>query len=107
MYYYFNSAMLGFNDTMLSLFKPLLISPFVFVITWGTTVAELLLAAALLAPIKHYKWYFWIGMLLHALIAVLLGLWRFSAIMIAGIVRSVYRQLMHLKAGDHHASSHL
>lgn len=27
--------------------------------------------------------------------------------MIAGIVRSVYRQLMHLKAGDHHASSHL
>lgn len=46
-HYYFTSTMLGFNDTALSLFKPLLISPFVFVITWGTTVAELLLAAAL------------------------------------------------------------
>jgi antimicrobial peptide system SdpB family protein len=98
-YYYFNSAMLGFNVTMLSLFKPLLISPFVFVITWGTTVAELLLAAALLAPIKHYKWYFWIGMLLHALIAVLLGLWTFSAIMIAGLILSYrdYDNIFHFK----------
>jgi antimicrobial peptide system SdpB family protein len=88
-YYYFNSAMLGFNDTMLAIFGPLLTSPFVFVITWGTTVVELILAASLFAPIKHYKLYFWLGFLLHTAIAVLLGLWSFSAIMIAGLILSL------------------
>ncbi|MFF2908246.1 sporulation-delaying protein SdpB family protein [Paenibacillus sp. NPDC057934] len=87
-YYYFNNAMLGLNDTLLRLLNPILTSPLVFFVTWMTTIVEIVLGAALLAPIKHYKIYFYIGAILHVGIALLLGLYSFSSIMIAGLILS-------------------
>ncbi|MDA1477341.1 sporulation-delaying protein SdpB family protein [Bacillus changyiensis] len=87
-YYYFNNPMLGLNETLLTLLNPILTSPAVFFVTWATTIVEIILGAAILAPIKYYKIYFYIGVVLHMGIATLLGLYSFSAIMIAGLILS-------------------
>jgi len=87
-YYFFQVPMLGMTDMMKTLLNPVLMSPFVFFITWGTTVLELLLAFGFLAPKKRWKYFFVSGVLLHLGIAILLGLWTFSLTMIACLVIS-------------------
>jgi antimicrobial peptide system SdpB family protein len=87
-YYYFNNPMLGLNETWLKLLNPILTSPLVFLVTWGTTIVEIILGAAILAPTKYYKIYFYVGVALHLGIALLMGLYSFSAIMIAGLIFS-------------------
>ncbi|WP_237982495.1 sporulation-delaying protein SdpB family protein [Bacillus thuringiensis] len=89
-YYYFNDPMLGLNNTLANILNPLLASPFVFFITWGTTIIELFLAASLIGSNKYWKIYLYSGVLLHAGIAIVLGLHSFSIIMCAGLILSYY-----------------
>ena len=52
-YYYFNDPMLGFNDFLLVIFSPILHSPLVFFISWGTIVLEILLGSLVLFTQKN------------------------------------------------------
>lgn len=85
-YYYFNDPMLGFNEVLLSLFNPILTSPLVFFITWGTIGLEILLGGAILAVQKKNNVFMYLGFSLHIAIALMLGLYSFTMIMCAGLI---------------------
>ncbi|HEU4964167.1 MAG TPA: sporulation-delaying protein SdpB family protein [Bacilli bacterium] len=87
-YYFFQVPMLGMTDSMKAIVNPILTSPAVFYITWGTTVVELLLAFGFLAQKKRWKFFLVAGILLHFGIALLLGLWTFSLTMSACLIIS-------------------
>ncbi|MBE7135329.1 MULTISPECIES: sporulation-delaying protein SdpB family protein [Bacillus] len=86
LYYFFNDAMLGLPDGLKSILEPILTSWLVVIPTWGTTIVELLLFAALFTPKKHWKYYLYLGISLHAGIALFLGLFSFSLIMIGCLI---------------------
>jgi len=54
--------------------------------TWSPIIVELLLAAALFLPRRQWHNLLTLGIIFHLSIAVLLGLWTFSASMIAALV---------------------
>lgn len=86
LYYFFNDPMLGIPDGLKSILEPLLTSWFVIIPTWGTTIVELVLFAALFSSKKHWKYYLYLGITLHVGIALFLGLFSFSLTMIGCLI---------------------
>lgn len=85
-YYYANDPMLGFPDLLLNLFSPILASPAVVFITWGTLIIQLLLFMFLIAPKKYWSYMLIAALLFHEMIAVMLGLITFSLAMLAVLI---------------------
>lgn len=73
------------------LFEPLVFPlvgwrPALAVITWAAIIIEFVLVAALLMP-RRWRWpLFWLGVALHAGIALVLGVTSFSIAMIGGLI---------------------
>jgi antimicrobial peptide system protein, SdpB family len=85
-YYYIQDPMLGTNPILLKIIWPLISSPFVVFITWGTIILELLLGAAIFAQRRFQRTMMYFGFGLHISIAILMGLYSFSAIMCASLL---------------------
>jgi len=82
LYYIFNNPYFGLNQYILRLFNPIINSKFVFLITWWVILSHLLLSYIVLLDRKKKIIYLPIGIFLHISIAVLLGLYSFSFVMI-------------------------
>lgn len=85
-YYFLKDPMLGVNPKLFSLLDVLILSDYIFFITWSVTIIELLLGSAILAPEKVKQIFLYLGVLLHSVIIFLFGLFSFSLIMIAGLI---------------------
>ncbi|KAA8999804.1 hypothetical protein F4V43_15900 [Paenibacillus spiritus] len=85
-YYYFHDPMLGLNSFLLSLLNPLIESSFVVLLTWGTIIVELLLGSGIVAHKEKRFFFLYLGLALHTLIAICLGLYSFSLVMFAGLI---------------------
>ncbi|SCW86916.1 antimicrobial peptide system protein, SdpB family [Paenibacillus tianmuensis] len=85
-YYYLTDPMLGLPPFFLKLVDPILTSPAVVIPTWGTLLLQSSLFGALFSPKKHWKFYLTAALLLHELIAIMLGLISFSMIMSAALI---------------------
>lgn len=77
-YYWFNHPVFGMSSWLKPLLNPFLTnSYFVFLLSWGVIVWELILAAAIFMEKKHYKRLFIIAVGFHFLIVVVHGLFSF------------------------------
>ncbi|CAJ1003973.1 MULTISPECIES: sporulation-delaying protein SdpB family protein [Bacillales] len=85
-YYYLRDPMLGLPSFFLQLVNPILTSPAVVLPTWGTLVLQVCLFGALFAPKKYWKYFLIAALLMHEVIAVMLGLISFSMIMSAVLI---------------------
>ncbi|MCS1352295.1 sporulation-delaying protein SdpB family protein [Mechercharimyces sp. CAU 1602] len=85
-YYFMQDSMLGLPEPLLKLTYPVITSPLVVIPTWGTLILQLSLFGALFAPKKYWKYFLILALLLHEVIAVMLGLISFSIIMIGALV---------------------
>lgn len=85
-YYYLSDPMLGLPKIFKSLLDPILTSPLVAIVTWGTTILELLLFLGLFAKDQWKKPLLIGGFVLHGCIAVMLGLISFSIIMFGALI---------------------
>ncbi|MDK9867106.1 MULTISPECIES: sporulation-delaying protein SdpB family protein [Staphylococcus] len=85
-YYYLHDPLFGLNDFFLSMLDPILKSWLVVIPTWGTLIVQLLLFGALFAPKNHWKYYFIIGIFMHEIFALMLGLFSFSAAMAGALI---------------------
>lgn len=82
LYYIFNNSYFGLNDSILSLASPLINSEFVFFLTWWVILSHLLLSYILLLDRRKKTSFLPIGVFFHTSIAVFLGLYSFSLVMI-------------------------
>ncbi|WP_338553837.1 sporulation-delaying protein SdpB family protein [Paenibacillus sp. KS-LC4] len=85
-YYYLSDPMLGLPSLLLDLVNPILTSPLVAIVTWGTLVLQMCLFGALFAPKKHWIYYLYAALFLHEIIALMLGLISFSISMSAALI---------------------
>lgn len=81
-WYYMQSPMLGLNEIIFNLSKPILGSWLVIIPTWGTLLLQMVLVLALFLDKKYWKKLFVLAILMHEIFAVLLGLISFSTIMV-------------------------
>lgn len=86
LYYFFNDPMIGTPDFIYKIIEPIITSSLVVIPTWLTTITELLLFCAFFSNKKYWKIFLFIGISLHITIAIFLGLWSFSLIMISGLI---------------------
>jgi len=86
LYYYLSDPMLGLPGFLKTFADPILSSPLVALLTWGTTVLEAFLFLGLFAKDKWKKPLLIGGIVLHASIAIMLGLISFSIIMFAALI---------------------
>ncbi len=82
LYYIFNNSYFGLNDGILSLINPIINSEFVFFLTWWVILSHLLLSYILLLDRRKKTSFLPIGVFFHTSIAVFLGLYSFSLVMI-------------------------
>jgi len=82
LYYVFDNPYFGLNEHLLYLLSPIIESKFVFFITWWVILSHLLLSYIVLLDRKKKTMYLPIGIFLHVSIAVFLGLYSFSFVMI-------------------------
>ncbi|TCP61545.1 sporulation-delaying protein SdpB family protein [Baia soyae] len=85
-YYFLQDPMLGMNSFFLQLVKPILTSPAVVILTWGTLLLQIFLFGALFASRKYWKYYLVVALLLHETIAIMLGLISFSIVMTGALI---------------------
>lgn len=85
-YYYIQHPMLGMPSILKDIFNPILTSPLVVIPTWGTLILQFILFAAFFAPKKYWKYILIIGIFMHEIFAVMLGLISFSLIMLAVLI---------------------
>jgi antimicrobial peptide system SdpB family protein len=85
LYYWFTDPIVGLPD-WLTIFLPVLHSPFVVVITWLTLILEILLFMALVMPRPALKYCLIAGIIFHLAIALAMGLISFSIAMVAALV---------------------
>ena len=86
-YYWLHDLTVGLPPPLYGVIGPLVRSwPAAAVLTWGALVTEFLLSLALLAPQRTWRPLFWLGVLFHAAIAVGLGVFSFSVVMIGALV---------------------
>lgn len=85
-YYYLRDPLFGLNNFFLTIVNPILNSWLVVIVTWGTLIVQLVLFGALFAPKKHWKYYFIIGIFMHEIFALMLGLISFSLAMAGALI---------------------
>lgn len=82
--YYTSIGQFGFPATLNNLVKPLMHNElFVAFSTWSVIALELLLGMSCFIKTKYRPWLFFGAVVLHGMIALLIGLWSFSLNMIA------------------------
>ncbi|GGA91153.1 sporulation-delaying protein SdpB family protein [Ornithinibacillus halotolerans] len=102
-YYYLNDPMLGLNDIFLTLVNPILNGPLVVLPTWGTLILQFVLFAAFFAPKSAWNYYLIIGIVMHEIFALMLGLASFSITMIGALIlylRPLDQPFKFFKGGD-------
>ncbi len=85
-YYFFQDPTFGGTPFVLALLRPVLRTPLVCAITWGTLVLEYLLSAALFMPRRYWRPLLAAGLALHLGIAWVHGLVSFGFAMSAALV---------------------
>ena len=85
-YYYLQDPLFGLNNFFLTLVNPILNSWLVVIPTWGTLIVQLVLFGALFAPKNHWKYYFIVGIFMHEIFAIMLGLFSFSIAMAGALI---------------------
>ncbi|VAW11738.1 hypothetical protein MNBD_BACTEROID03-214 [hydrothermal vent metagenome] len=85
MYYILQGKYFGLSDFFVNLIKPFIGSKAVFFLTWWVMLSHLALAFALFLKRENKLVFFYVGLSLHAGIAILMGLYSFSLVMIGGI----------------------
>lgn len=86
-YYWVHDPIVGAPPALAPLVSPLVRVPLILaVLTWGAIVAELVLVAALVAP-RRWRWsLFWVGVVFHVGVALVLGIFSFSLAMIGALI---------------------
>ena len=85
-YYYLQDPLFGLNNFVLTLVNPILSSWLVVIPTWGTLIVQLVLFGALFAPKYYWKYYFALGIFMHEIFALMLGLFSFSIAMTGALI---------------------
>lgn len=86
-YYWLVHPMFGLSGLRARLLHPVITHPVgIVAMTWGTLLLELLLASALVGPLKMRRALFYAGLTLHLGIMVLHGLVAFGMAMIAALI---------------------
>ncbi len=85
-YYWFHDPIVGASQLLEPLLFPAARSPVVYAMTWGAIVVEIVLVIGLVVPRRFWRPLFWLGVLFHLGIALGLGLFSFSVIMIGALV---------------------
>ena len=87
LYYWLNNHTFGLYRPLLYLARPLLANGmFVGIATWGVLLSELALAFAIFWPQRIRSRIFWIGIALHAGIALFMGLFSFALAMFGALI---------------------
>src|SRR5207249_9170105 len=86
LYYWFNDPFIGAPSWLKPLMMPVLTSPFVAILTWGSLVLEIMLFTALVMPKKRRAIMLIAGILFHGAIALTMGLVSFGIAMSAALV---------------------
>lgn len=86
LYYFLTDILLGHSPYLSWLIVPIIESELVVLMTWGTTIVELVLFAGLFASNKIKKYILALGLLLHLGIAVTIGIVTFSIVMIGTLL---------------------
>lgn len=86
LYYIFNGNYFGLNDFFIGLLNPIITTKAVFFITWWVLLSHMVLAFALFIKRRDKKIFFTVGLIMHLGIAVLMGLYSFSLVMIGGLM---------------------
>ncbi len=86
-YYWAHDTSVGVPSHLYGLISPLLRSRLVVAgLTWGALVAELLMAAAIVAPRRFWPYLFWLGVAFHTAIALGIGVVSFSLVMVGALI---------------------
>lgn len=85
-YYYLKDPMLGTPLFLNPIIYPILDSPFVALITWFALLIQLILVCSLFIDKKYWRTVLILALLFHESIAILLGLFSFSAAMIGVLI---------------------
>ncbi|TGA96350.1 hypothetical protein E4665_15920 [Sporolactobacillus shoreae] len=85
-YYYMGASMLGLPSNLYKLFYSVLTNWTVIIPTWGTIIVELLLFSGLFIDKKYRVLLLILGITLHVIFAIMLGLYSFSMIMSAALI---------------------
>lgn len=85
-YYFLKSNYFGVNSFFSNIIFPFIDSQFVFFITWFIIISHLTIAFVLFLNRKIKKHFIFVGLLLHLLIAILMGLYSFSIVMFGVLV---------------------
>lgn len=80
-YYYINDPIVGFNSFFENISHWFVDSPLIVLPTWGTLLVQTVLFLALFAPKKYWPSILVIGIFMHEIFALLLGLVSFSITM--------------------------
>ena len=86
LFYFLNSNYYGVNDFFKVIIDPILNSKAVFFLTWFVIISHLSLAFIFLLSRERKKTFIVLGILLHLLIALLMGLYSFSISMFGVLV---------------------
>jgi len=87
LYYFLTSPVYGASDWLMPLLRPLLMNGItVSLLTWSVLLTEILLAAGLVIRKERWPVLLTLGIVLHALIGVVLGLISFALAMIGALV---------------------
>lgn len=85
-YYWFTDSLVGGPDWLIQLLWPVLTSPAVVLITWGSMVLEFMLFMALTAGKKQKRVLLVLGIAFHFGIILMHGLVSFASIMFAALI---------------------
>lgn len=86
LYYVFKNSYFGLNSNINSLISPITDTKFIFFITWWVILSHLILSYILLLKRKDKLFYLKFGIIFHGSIAIFIGLYSFSIVMIGVLV---------------------
>lgn len=105
-YYWFNNTIFGLNSFTKEIIYPILDFPLaIYLLNWGVIVFEILLFCALLSSRKVKLRFFYIGIIFHLSIALLLGLVSFFMSMSACLMLYLYPKDINLSFFFHNKNT--
>lgn len=86
LYYIFDGTYFGLPQIIYDTFESIIKSEFIFFVSWWTLLVHLILAFILILKRKKRLKFFILGFSFHFFIAIFLGLYSFSLVMISGLI---------------------
>ncbi|WP_299430327.1 sporulation-delaying protein SdpB family protein [uncultured Maribacter sp.] len=86
MYYILQGKYFGLNNLLIELISPFLKSKYIYFLTWWVILSHLTLSFALFLKRNDKIIFFLLGITLHIGIAILMGLYSFSLVMLGALV---------------------